>query len=129
MLYAREAEGAFDDVVERIRQAVTDNKFSVMHEIDLRAALREKGFDFDRACRVLEICNPRQAKKALDTAPAVSAALPCRITVYEQDGCVKVATLEPKTMLGLFPDGEDLLEVASDVQVSILKIIDTSLEA
>jgi len=53
---------------------------------------------------------------------AVSAALPCRISVYEEDGKVKIATLRPTDMLDLF-DSPELRSVAASVEETIIKII------
>jgi uncharacterized protein (DUF302 family) len=92
---------------------------------DLRKKMIEKGVPFDRECRIYEICNPGQAKRVLESNMSVSAALPCRISVYEEGGKVKVATLKPTAVLGMLGEG-GLEPVAKDVEEAIVRIIDAA---
>ena len=56
---------------------------------------------------------------------SISNALPCRISIYEEDGKVKVSTLKPTAILGLF--GRPELElVAKEVEEAMLRMIDTA---
>ena len=53
---------------------------------------------------------------------SVSTALPCRISVYEEEGKTILATLKPTTLLAMF--GSPQLEsVAQEVEDTILKIM------
>ena len=45
----------------------------------------------------------------------ISTALPCRVSVYEEDGKTKIATLRPTTLLDLFHQPE-LKTVAEDLR-------------
>ena len=128
MLYVREAKGTVAEVVERLQQATTDNKFGIIETIDLRAKMAEKGVEFDRECVILEVCNPRQAKKVLEGDMAVSTVLPCRISVYEQGGKVRVATLKPTGLVSLFEESVSLQGVAREVEEAILRIIEEACE-
>jgi len=86
MLYTRQAGGKTSEIVERLSKAIKDNHFGILGTIDLKAKMVEKGVPFDHDCVILEVCNPKQAKKVLDQNMAVSTALPCRISVYGDDG-------------------------------------------
>jgi uncharacterized protein (DUF302 family) len=52
-----------------------------------------------------------------------STALPCRISVYEEGGRTKIATMLPTAMLVSLP-GAALKPVAEAVEQRILKMID-----
>jgi len=52
----------------------------------LRDTLKKKGVDLEMDCRIYEVCSPLQAKRVLEADAAVSAALPCRISVYGSNG-------------------------------------------
>ena len=126
MLYVRETQGTVDDVVAKLQEAAAANKFGVLQVIDLKEKMVAKDVAFGPECRILEVCNPNQAKKVLEVNPAISTALPCRISVYEQAGTVKVATLRPTALLDLF--GNPALQpVAREVEETIIKIIDSAL--
>ena len=66
-------------------------------------------------------------KTVLETDMAISNALPCRISVYEEAGKVKVSTLKPTAILGLFGRPE-LESVAQEVEDTMVCIIDAACE-
>jgi len=123
MLYTRETTGNIDAIGKRLEAAVKANKFGVLGVIDLQAKMKEKGVDFKNACRIYEVCNPQRAKQVLEKDMSISTALPCRITVYEEGGKVKIATLLPTQTLGLF-NVPDLISVAVEVEKAIVGMID-----
>jgi uncharacterized protein (DUF302 family) len=97
-------------------------KFGVLGSIDLRQKLQEKGLVFDRECLIFEVCNPQAAKQVLDDNPAISAALPCRISVYQESGKTRIASILPTVLLGMFPNPE-LKPVAAEVERTIVRIM------
>ena len=125
MLYVKEALGSVEQVSEKLAAAVTDNKFGVLGVYDLKEKMAEKDVPFEAQCRIFEVCNPLKAKKVLETDMSISTVLPCRISVYEEQGKVKVATVKPTAMLSLFHRPE-LDSEAQDVEQTMLRIIDTA---
>lgn len=71
---------------------------------------------------IFEVCQPQQAKKVLEQNMSVSTALPCRISIYEEDGKTTLATLKPTTLLTLFHTPQ-LKNVAQEVENTIVKIM------
>ncbi len=125
MLYEKEAKGTIDEVVAKIEEAAAANQFGVLGIHDLKQKMNAKGVDFGPECRVLEICNPGKAKTVLEADISISNALPCRISVYEKEGMVKVSTLKPTQLLGLFGRPE-LEPVAKEVEEALFRIIDAA---
>ncbi len=125
MLYIKETDKSIDEVCEDIQKAAAENKFGVLGVIDLKEKMAAKGVQFGPQCRIIEVCNPAQAKKVLEDKMTISSALPCRISVYEEGGKVKVATLRPTVLLNLFGNPE-LEPVAREVEDTILRIIDSA---
>jgi uncharacterized protein (DUF302 family) len=111
-----------DDVVGKIEQAAKDNDFGVLDIHDLKQKMASNGVDFATECRIIEVCNPHKAKEVLNNNMAISTALPCRISVYEESGRVKIATIKPTYMLDLF-DSPALRSVAQSVEETIIRII------
>ncbi len=122
MLYVITSEKPLDQVCSDLEKAVVTHKFGLMATHNIRETMAKKGVDFDRECRIFEVCNPHQAKKVLESRMEVSTALPCRISVFEEDGKVKMATMKPSMMLGIF-DAPDLDTVAAEVETSIVAIM------
>ncbi len=77
---------------------------------------------FERECLIFEVCNPLQAKKVLEANIAISAALPCRIAVYQEEGVTKIAAIRPTALLGMFPNPE-LAPVAREVEEVMNRIM------
>ena len=111
----QEIESIFHEVCARYQ-------FGVLGTINLRQKLNDKGVPFERECLVFEVCNPLHAKKVLEDNIAISAALPCRIAVYQEDGVTKIATIRPTALLGLFPNPE-LAPVAQEVEEAMSRIM------
>ena len=109
----------------QIREAAARHKFGVLSVINLKEKMKEKGIDFDGECSVYEVCNPQQAKRALEANGAVSAALPCRISVYGKEGGYKIATILPTAMMTAF--GTDAVDdVAREVENDIIAMMKES---
>ncbi len=127
MLYSKEAHGGVAQVCEKLEAAVTRNQFGVLGVHDLKNKMAAKGVEFGPECRVYEVCNPVQAKKVLESNMEIANALPCRICVYEDHGAVKVSTMRPTAILGLFGDAQ-LQEIAYEVETTLERIIDETCE-
>ena len=123
ILYSKETADTVDSVGKRLEEAVKAHKFGVIAVIDLKAKMAEKGVEFSNPCKIYEVCNPAQAKRVLDNDMSIATALPCRIAVYQENNRVKVATMLPTQMLGLFSVPE-LTPVAQDVEQNIKAMID-----
>ena len=122
MLHIVESTKPLDQVVKDLGEAVTRHKFGVLGIHDLKETLAKKGVAFARECRIFEVCNPHQAKKVLEANLEISTALPCRISVYEEGGVTKLATIKPSAMLALYAT-PGLKEVAQEVEATIEAIM------
>lgn len=125
MLYVQEAAGSVGEVVKKLEEAATANKFGVLTVHNLKQKLNAKGVDFGPECSIVEVCNPKKAKSVLEADMSISNALPCRISIYEEDGTVKVSTLRPTAILGLFGRPE-LEPIAEEVEESMIRMIDAA---
>lgn len=122
MLYAVESTKPIAQVMVDLEAAVTRNKFGILGVHNLREAMEKKGVAFAHDCLIVEVCNPYQAKKVLEANLEISTALPCRISVYEEGGKTKLATIKPTAMIGLYSNPE-LKSVAEEVERVLVQII------
>ncbi len=105
-----------------LQAAVEANHFGVMQVHNLRETMAKKGVEFAHECLIFEVCQPQKAKAVLDENMSVSTALPCRISIYEENGKTTLASLKPTTLLAMFHTPE-LEVVAQEVENAILKIM------
>jgi uncharacterized protein (DUF302 family) len=122
--FARELHGvSFDDAVRRITEALADQGFGVLTEIDVQKTLAKKlGVDFRRYV-ILGACNPPLAKRALEAEPHIGLLLPCNVVVQElPEGKVVVSIADPRAMFTLVENAE-LEPVARDADVRLRKAL------
>ena len=111
----------YGETVTRVREALADQGFGVLTEIDIRATLKTK-LDVDVASQViLGACRPELAHRALQAVPSVAALLPCNVVVRDlEDGTTLVEAVDPDAMMSVVedPDGE-LAAVAADARTRL----------
>lgn len=122
MLYIVESTKSVDRVAGDLEQAVTRHKFGILAMHNLKESMAKKGVAFERECRIFEVCNPHQAKKVLEANLEISTALPCRISLYEEGGKTKLATIKPTAMIALYQKPE-LKGVAGEVETTLMAIM------
>jgi len=121
--YVVTTKKSVEQAVSDLKEAVTKNKFGVLHVHNLKETLNNKGVPFTHECQVLEVCNPQQAKKVLDNDMSMNMALPCRISVYEEGGETKIGMIKPKAMLEFLSSSPELMKVAEEVDKITTDII------
>lgn len=96
MGFGVEISGSVADVVDRVKAAAQANGFGTLVDLDVAATLKAK-IDHERpAYRILGVCNPGLAARALATAPDIGLFLPCTIVVYDiGDGRTRVRAFDP----------------------------------
>lgn len=103
----------YDDVVSRVKDALKDQGFGVLTEIDVRATLKEK-LDLDVEPQViLGACNPQLAHRALDVDPRIATLLPCNVVVRTDGGHTVVEALDPR-IIAEVPGNSDLAPIAEE---------------
>ncbi len=104
-----------EDATEGIRQALAEEGFGVLTEIDLAATLLAKiGLEIE-PYRILGACRPPLAAAAVKSEPDIGLLLPCNVVVYAQDGHTVVAAMDPAIMVDL-TGNPGLADVAEDAR-------------
>ncbi|WP_406726480.1 DUF302 domain-containing protein [Streptomyces sp. GD-15H] len=102
----------FDAAVTTVRQALAEQGFGVLTEIDVTATLKAKlGHDMEDYL-ILGACNPPLAHRALETDRAIGLLLPCNVVVRRDGDHMLVQALDPGTMVTL--TGLDALKPVAD---------------
>ncbi len=128
MYYIVDTDKAFEQASIDLEFSVKSLGFGVLHIHDLGETLRSKGVNFDENCRIFEVCNPTQAAKVLSIDMRLNMALPCRISVYTENGSTKIGIIKPAQMLAALSENPALLVVAHEVEEKILQMIKKAAE-
>lgn len=124
MLYIKETKKTVDQAFKDLEASITQHGFGLLHSYDFKQTLKEKGFDLTNECRVLEVCNPKQACEVLHMDMAINMALPCRISIYEEKGKTFIGMIPPSAVLGLVSTSAELSVLAKGVEDTARQIID-----
>lgn len=124
MYYIVETYKPFDKVSVDLESAVESNDFGILHVHDLSATLRSKGAEFGEECKIFEICNPKQAAKVLAADMSLNMVLPCRISVYTENGKTMIGFIMPTQILSALSRDPELALVAEEVEAVMIKILD-----
>ena len=115
-----------DEADEKIRDALADEGFGILTEIDVKETLKKK-LDVDfRPYRILGACNPPLAHKALSEEIDIGLLLPCNVIVYqgEDEGTSVVSVIDPVVQLGV-ADREELAPIAEEVRERMKRALAT----
>jgi len=113
---------SYEEAVQRCREALAEEGFGVLTEIDVQATFKKK-LDVDRPPYViLGACHPPSAYKALTAAPEVGVLLPCNVTVSIEEGQTVVRAMNPGVALGVL-QAEGLAAVAEDVGEALRRAV------
>jgi uncharacterized protein (DUF302 family) len=124
MYYIVETNKAFGQAADDLDAAVKRNGFGVLHIHDLGNTLRSKGMPFTEECRIFEVCNPVQAVKVLSTDMRLNMALPCRISVFTENGATRIGVIKPAAMLASLSDEPALAQIAQQVEEKIIQMVE-----
>lgn len=123
MYYVVDTDKTFEQASIDLESSVKSLGFGVLHIHDLGETLRNKGMDFEENCRVFEVCNPVQAAKVLSMDMRLNMALPCRISVFTEEGYTKIGLIKPAQMLAALSEDPALLEVANGVEEKTIQMV------
>jgi uncharacterized protein (DUF302 family) len=91
-------KGTLQEVRAKVAQALKEQGFGVLTEIDAQKTLKEKlGIDF-KPYLILGACNPHLAHQALDVDPSIGLLLPCNVVLQAEGDAVEVSIIDPELM-------------------------------
>jgi uncharacterized protein (DUF302 family) len=106
----------YAETVAAVREALAEQGFGVLTEIDVRATMKAK-LDVDVADQIiLGACRPALAHQAMEAEPSIAAMLPCNVVVRALDEHTTIVeAIDPDAMMS-FVDSAPLRTVAADAK-------------
>ncbi|KAA0546609.1 DUF302 domain-containing protein [Bacillus sp. BGMRC 2118] len=116
---------SIEEAINSIETSLKEEKFGVLWMFDIKQKLQEKGLEFEKEFKVLEVCNPVEAQRVLIENQMAGYFLPCKIVVYENEGKTNIGMPRPSSLISLLND-EVLQAFAKDIEDRLITCIDNS---
>ncbi len=122
--FSKNVNMPFDEAIEKVTEALKEEGFGVLTDIDVAATMKKK-LDKDMpAYRILGACNPQFAYQALQTEDKVGVMLPCNVIVQEKGDHVEVSAVDPMASMQAI-ENEKLAGIAGEVKARLQKVVET----
>ena len=113
-----ETDLSYADAIARVREALAEQGFGVLTEIDVAATLKSKlGVEVAPQI-ILGACSPPLARRSLESEPSIGTLLPCNVVVREGDGVTLVEAVNPEKF-AVLSGNETLGPIASEVRAKL----------
>lgn len=89
---------SMEDAEQRLREALANEGFGILTEIDVAATLRQKLGEEWPPHRILGACNPSLALRALQVEESIGLLLPCNVVLRRKSDVTIVEMMEPSLM-------------------------------
>ncbi|KGX92840.1 hypothetical protein N781_13160 [Pontibacillus halophilus JSM 076056 = DSM 19796] len=124
--YTLETKKSVEQTVDSIQASLKSEGFGVLWDFNVKDTLQEKGYELNHTYRILEVCNPGEAKSMIDQNPLVSYFLPCKVVVYEEDGLTKLGMARPTKLIEFIND-DKLNDTAKDIEERMIACMNQSI--
>ena len=122
--FAKTLPIGFEDAMRRTIEALKQEGFGIITEIDVKDTFKKKiNVDF-RNYRILGACNPTLAHEALQLEDKVGTMLPCNVVLQDVGGGrTEVAAIDPVASMQAIANPR-LKQAAEQVGAKLKKVID-----
>lgn len=121
--YTVATEKSIEQSISDLTAALKEQGFGVLGILDFQELLKQKGVELGREYRLLEVCNPKAAKEAIDRDPKVGLLLPCTIAIYKDANRTRISLLKPSDLLHLAPEAK-LTDLGNEAEQKLKAAID-----
>jgi len=121
-----EAESPYDlqTTLENVKRSAIGKNFRIIRVQELDNGLVEEGKE-NKSQMIVYFCNFQNLNEALAIDTRVGLFLPCRITITEQAGKVRVMSINPKRLSYLF-NNDELNKLCTQMHDTYVEIIEES---
>lgn len=119
---ATTAKGGFEETILRVTAALKTEGFGVLTQINIQATMKEKLGVEMAPYRILGVCNPHFAHRALTAEEHIGAMLPCNVVVLQKDEGVEVAAIDPVASMHAVQNPQ-LTAIAVEVREKLARVI------
>tara|TARA_R110002124_G_scaffold131805_1_gene294159 strand:+ start:4600 stop:4992 length:393 start_codon:yes stop_codon:yes gene_type:complete len=122
--YRKKVKATFIEAIEQTKQALKNDGFGVLTEIDIKNTLKNKlNVDMENYT-ILGACHPPSAYQSIQSEIEIGLMLPCNVIVYQKNDAVFVSAIMPTVAMGMIENNK-LETVALDIEKRLKLVIDS----
>lgn len=115
MVYKVKVRWPIEAIKAQLEQKAKDLGFGVIGSYNFKNMLKQKGLELNKEITVYELCNPAGAYSALNSFADISVYLPCRISIFEEDGATVLATIGIEDILNAVDTDDEFKKHMSEI--------------
>ena len=123
--YTKQTNNSFNDLVEKLKEALKTEGFGVLTEINVKETMKNKINEDYEEYLILGACNPHYAHKSLQAEYEIGLMLPCNVIVYVKNEKVFTSAIMPSVAMNVV-DNAELQETAMIIEKKLKNVIDLS---
>lgn len=123
MIYKITTDKSLETIKNELESHAKKSGFGVLGSYEFKKILESKNFPIQKDITVYELCNPSEAQKFLTAVPEISVYLPCRISVYEENGKTVLATIDLHDILDSVEGQDELKEQMKSVFWHMIELL------
>jgi len=125
MIYTTTTDLSLKDINSNLESYAKDHAFGVLHHYEFKKILESKGFPIETDITLYEVCNPKGAQALLTQFPEASVFLPCRVSVYEENGKRVLATINLEDFINHIDVTDELRGHLHSLYQDIIKLLNS----
>jgi len=99
MIYKTQTHWPITTIKAQLKEKAQGLGFGILNSYEFKKILCDKGLNIEKEVTVYELCNPKVAQEALNNFIDISVYLPCRLSIYEENGQTVLATISIEDIL------------------------------
>ena len=119
--FSARLDGGLEEIESRVTEALKQEGFGVLTEIDVQATLKNKIGVERPPYKILGACNPKLANQAIDAEPDIGLLLPCNVVLRQEGEQIVVSFMDPAAVLTLV-DKEGIADLAKLVREKLERV-------
>jgi uncharacterized protein (DUF302 family) len=120
---SRKIDATFDQAVDRVKESLEIEGFSVLSELDLQEKMKEKLNVKFKKYKILIVLNTEYAYRAIQHEDKAGTMLPCNIIIQQlRKNEIEVAAVDPIVSMRAIKD-PDIVAIAAEIKEKLERII------
>ncbi len=112
----------FLTTIKDFKNEIEKENFRIVAKLNIHENIKSTGLDCKKKATVLEICNPKEAHELLHKDIMISAFMPCKVVVTEDNQNVQINFPKPTAILNTM-ESDEFKEIGKRIEDLFIQAI------